>query len=91
MFERGVVVVFDIEGQTPSATSEALMLADRVRGTALMASGLLGGNCYPDGLQAAYSMALNNPESVVVFDAARNTLGILDAANKRLFVTRGAP
>lgn len=87
--QRGAVALDNPE-QAPDAALVELMNTDRSTGMVMRRAALEGRLCMNDETESAFRYALDNPRTVLAFDAESATLMLLDPHTGLLVVTQGA-
>jgi hypothetical protein len=87
---RGQVVAFEVPGLSPNEVSEHLMSISLSGGLGLISS-FIGPSlaCMNDQFQADVYLALMSPDTVMIYDPARNTLLLLHRPSQIAFFLRG--
>lgn len=86
---RGAVALDDPE-QAPDATLIELVNVDRPTGMSMRRAALEGRMCMNEEIESAFHYALDNPSSILAYDAASRTMMLLDPHTGLLVVARGA-
>lgn len=86
---RGRPVAFETVTVSPSELTGAIMEDTPSLGTQFLSAGLAARNCMDAETEAAYFEALNQPDATLLFDPEHQTVGILRADLRLLFVGRG--
>ncbi|MFD1160040.1 hypothetical protein [Roseovarius aestuarii] len=86
---RGAVAL-DNPLQAPDAALIEIVNADRLTGMTMRRAALEGRLCMNEETESAFRYALDNPRSILAFDAGSATLMLLDPHTGLLVVAKGA-
>jgi len=81
-------VAFDVAALSPAQTYDLIDKASRMVSLPMLVSGLAAKDCFTDPLEAAYVVALNSPDAMLIYDPKNAALALFDRGGKQVFYTR---
>lgn len=88
LIQQGKAVAFTGNGVSPAQAQTQIDEIDRPVSLAILTSALAARDCFPEGIQAQFTQALNAGDVVLIFDPTNSAVALFDRAQDQVFYTR---